>query len=189
MLSKVLKYPAIIDYRRCIQELDSKQFVSLRFMLSENRNHYCTMADLINKNMEKIRKPRSSNHAPMYWTLQRDYCRYSFQIKLNDKSNSSQFLLEFFNEVNSSFMFRIDSGERACSIVTIVIIFDFVDSIKTAFQAYLDKYGNNVVYNHMFYLVNKWISWNDFEKLALLLFGHFYCFIHQTTCYSSTLSG
>lgn len=66
MLSKVLKYPAIIDYRRCIQELDSKQFVSLRFMLSENRNHYCTMADLINKNMEKIRKPRSSNHAPMY---------------------------------------------------------------------------------------------------------------------------
>jgi len=66
MLSKVVKYPAISDYQRCIQELDSKQFVSLRFMLSENRNHYCTMADLINKNMEKIRKPRSSNHAPMY---------------------------------------------------------------------------------------------------------------------------
>jgi len=66
MISKVLKYPGILDYRRCIQELDSKQFVSLRFMLSENRNHYCTMADLINKNMEKIRKPRSSNHAPMY---------------------------------------------------------------------------------------------------------------------------
>jgi proteasome activator subunit 3 (PA28 gamma) len=66
MISKVIKYPGIIDYRRCIQELDSKQFVSLRFMLSENRNHYCTMADLINKNMEKIRKPRSSNHAPMY---------------------------------------------------------------------------------------------------------------------------
>jgi len=66
MISKVIKYPSISDYRRCIEELDSKQFVSLRFMLSENRNHYCTMADLINKNMEKIRKPRSSHSAPMY---------------------------------------------------------------------------------------------------------------------------
>jgi len=66
MISKIIKYPSISDYRRCIEELDSKQFVSLRFMLSENRNHYCTMADLINKNMEKIRKPRSSHAAPMY---------------------------------------------------------------------------------------------------------------------------
>jgi len=67
MLSKCIKYPQIADYKRCIQELDTKQFVSLRFMLSEIRNHHCTLADLINKNIEKIKKPRSSNHAPMYW--------------------------------------------------------------------------------------------------------------------------
>jgi len=66
MLSKCIKYPQIADYKRCIQELDTKQFVSLRFMLSEIRNHHCTLADLINKNIEKIKKPRSSNHAPMY---------------------------------------------------------------------------------------------------------------------------
>jgi len=66
MISKVLKYPQISDYKRCVQELDSKQFVSLRFMLSEIRNHHCTLADLINKNIEKIKKPRSQNHAPMY---------------------------------------------------------------------------------------------------------------------------
>lgn len=66
MISKVIKYPSITDYKRCIQELDAKQFVSLRFMLSEIRNHHCTLADLINKNIEKIKKPRSQNHAPMY---------------------------------------------------------------------------------------------------------------------------
>merc|ERR1712025_1127734 len=49
MISKVLKYPQISNYKRCVQELDSKQFVSLRFMLSEIRNHHCTLADLINK--------------------------------------------------------------------------------------------------------------------------------------------
>ena len=41
MLSKCIKYPQIADYKRCIQELDTKQFVSLRFMLSEIRNHHC----------------------------------------------------------------------------------------------------------------------------------------------------
>ncbi|CAG5112512.1 Oidioi.mRNA.OKI2018_I69.chr2.g6722.t1.cds [Oikopleura dioica] len=41
MLSKCVKYPQIADYKRCIQELDTKQFVSLRFMLSEIRNHHC----------------------------------------------------------------------------------------------------------------------------------------------------
>ena len=41
MLSKCIKYPQIADYKRTIQELDTKQFVSLRFMLSEIRNHHC----------------------------------------------------------------------------------------------------------------------------------------------------
>lgn len=46
MLSKCIKYPQIADYKRCIQELDTKQFVSLRFMLSEIRNHHCHGFDL-----------------------------------------------------------------------------------------------------------------------------------------------
>ena len=42
--------------------------------------------------------------------------------------------------MNSSFMFRINSGERACSIVSIVIILDFVYSFKTSLYADLELY-------------------------------------------------
>ena len=55
----------------------------------------------------------------------------------------ASFLLEFFNEMNSRFMFRINSGERAFSIVTIVIILDFVYSFKTSLYADLELYHYN----------------------------------------------
>jgi len=66
IISKVAKYPHISDYRRTINELDEKEFVSLRLVLCELRNQYSTLYDLITKNMEKIKKPRSSNNEAMY---------------------------------------------------------------------------------------------------------------------------
>lgn len=66
IVSKVAKYPHVEDYRRTIQELDEKEFVSLRLVLCELRNHYSTLHDMITKNMEKIKKPRSSNAENMY---------------------------------------------------------------------------------------------------------------------------
>jgi len=66
IISKVAKYPHIDDYRRVVAELDEKEFLSLRIVLSEIRNHYAAMYDLIAKNWEKIIRPRTSNAENLY---------------------------------------------------------------------------------------------------------------------------
>jgi len=62
IISKVAKYPHVEDYRRTVVELDEKEFISLRLVVTELRNHYASLHDLINKNIEKIKKPRSTNN-------------------------------------------------------------------------------------------------------------------------------
>jgi proteasome activator subunit 3 (PA28 gamma) len=66
IVSKVAKYPHVDDYRRTIQELDEKEFISLRLVITEMRNHYAALHDLIIKNLDKIKKPRSTNTDNMY---------------------------------------------------------------------------------------------------------------------------
>lgn len=66
VVSKVAKYPHIEDYRRAVQELDEKEFLSLWLVLSEVRNRYCSLHDIVIKNMEKLKKPRSSNAESLY---------------------------------------------------------------------------------------------------------------------------
>lgn len=66
VVSKVAKYPHIDDYRRAVQELDEKEFLSLWLVLSEVRNRYCSLHDIVIKNMEKLKKPRSSNAESLY---------------------------------------------------------------------------------------------------------------------------
>jgi proteasome activator subunit 3 (PA28 gamma) len=66
IISKVAKYPHIEDYRRVVAELDEKEFLSLRIVMSEIRNHYAAMYDLIAKNWEKIIRPRTSNAENLY---------------------------------------------------------------------------------------------------------------------------
>ncbi|TKR75958.1 hypothetical protein L596_017176 [Steinernema carpocapsae] len=66
LVTKVAKYPHVDDYRRAIMDLDEKQFINIRLVLTEMRNHFATLHDMITKNMEKIKKPRSSNHDHMY---------------------------------------------------------------------------------------------------------------------------
>jgi len=66
IVSKVAKYPHVMDYRRVIMELDEKEFLSMRLVVSELRNHYAALYDLISKNWEKIIVPRSSNTDNMY---------------------------------------------------------------------------------------------------------------------------
>jgi len=68
IITKVAKYPHVDDYRRTITELDEKEFISLRLVVTELRNHYASLHDLINKNLEKIKKPKSTNNTDnMYW--------------------------------------------------------------------------------------------------------------------------
>lgn len=66
IVSKVAKYPHISDYRRAVQELDEKEYVSLWLVMCEVRNRYCSLHDLVIKNLEKIKKPRSSNAQSLY---------------------------------------------------------------------------------------------------------------------------
>lgn len=61
LVSKVAKYPHIQDYRFSVREVDEKQFITLWLILSEIRNHYCSLHDIVVKNIEKIKKPRSKN--------------------------------------------------------------------------------------------------------------------------------
>jgi len=66
LISKVAKYPHVDDYRQVIAELDEKEFISMRLVVSEIRNHYASLFDLISKNWEKIIKPRTSNSENLY---------------------------------------------------------------------------------------------------------------------------
>ncbi|NWV58191.1 PSME3 protein, partial [Daphoenositta chrysoptera] len=54
------------DYRRTVTEIDEKEYISLRLIISELRNQYVTLHDMILKNIEKIKRPRSSNAETLY---------------------------------------------------------------------------------------------------------------------------
>jgi len=62
IVSKVLKYPQVQDYRQSIIELDEKEYINLRMCCMDLRNNYAILHDMILKNLEKIKTPRSSNH-------------------------------------------------------------------------------------------------------------------------------
>lgn len=66
VVSKVAKYPHIDDYRRAVQEMDEKEFLSLWLVLSEVRNRYCGLHDIVVKNLDKLKKPRNSNAEHLY---------------------------------------------------------------------------------------------------------------------------
>ncbi|KAF3845770.1 hypothetical protein F7725_002848 [Dissostichus mawsoni] len=66
LVSKIVKYPHVEDYRRTISEIDEKEYISLKIIVSELRNQYVILHDMILKNIEKIKKPRNSNAEALY---------------------------------------------------------------------------------------------------------------------------
>lgn len=60
VLSKTVKYPQIEDYRKLVKQLDENEYHYLRRVLTELRNHYAILHDIITKNLDKIKAPRSS---------------------------------------------------------------------------------------------------------------------------------
>jgi proteasome activator subunit 3 (PA28 gamma) len=66
LIVKAAKYPHVEDYRRAVVDIDEKQFINVRLVMMETRNHLATLYDLITKNAEKIKKPRNSNTDHMY---------------------------------------------------------------------------------------------------------------------------
>jgi len=66
LITKVAKYPHVEDYRYAVSELDEKQFVSLWMLLREIRNHYSALHDIVLKNLDKIKQPRTCNTDSLY---------------------------------------------------------------------------------------------------------------------------
>jgi len=60
LVTKIARYPHVDDYRRAIVDLEEKQFINLRLTATEVRNHYATLHDLVVKNLDKIKIPRTS---------------------------------------------------------------------------------------------------------------------------------
>uniref|UniRef100_A0A2K5CP09 Proteasome activator complex subunit 3 n=1 Tax=Aotus nancymaae TaxID=37293 RepID=A0A2K5CP09_AOTNA len=57
LVSKIAKYPHVQDHRRTMTEIDEKEYISLWLIISELRNQYVTLRDMILKNIEKIKQP------------------------------------------------------------------------------------------------------------------------------------
>jgi len=66
LCSKLIKYPNMGDYSQSIRELDEKEYSNLKLCGSDLRNSYAILYDLIIKNLDKIKRPRSSNTASLY---------------------------------------------------------------------------------------------------------------------------
>jgi len=61
LVSKLAKYPFLDDYRRAVKEVDENEYLKLEFSLNKIKSDYMLILDIVSKNYEKIKKPRSSN--------------------------------------------------------------------------------------------------------------------------------
>jgi len=66
LISKVVKYPFIEDYRVAVEEFDEKQNFDVSLILREIYYFNTVLYDVIIKNFEKIKNPRSSNIDCLY---------------------------------------------------------------------------------------------------------------------------
>jgi len=58
IISKIMKYPNLNDYKKSIIELDFKQMLMLKHCLRDLRNNYWILYDVLTKNWDKIVKPK-----------------------------------------------------------------------------------------------------------------------------------
>ncbi|KAM9839579.1 proteasome activator complex subunit 1 [Aulostomus maculatus] len=65
-VAKASKQSHVGDYRQLVHELDQHQYCELRLMVLEIRNTYAVLFDIVNKNYNKIKKPRGDGKALIY---------------------------------------------------------------------------------------------------------------------------
>merc|ERR1712029_66758 len=58
-ISRICKFPHIEDFRKALKEIDRKQILVLRLAVREMKNHYASIYDLVFKNYDKIKMPKS----------------------------------------------------------------------------------------------------------------------------------
>lgn len=64
--SKIMKYPNLEDYALALKEHDSKQLYLARQHIIDIRDVYAVLTDVIHKNINKIRVPKSNNGVGLY---------------------------------------------------------------------------------------------------------------------------
>ena len=62
LLVKIAKYPHNQDFRIAILEIDQKFHLSLCLILTDIRNLYVSLHDLVTKNIKKIKEPRTQDN-------------------------------------------------------------------------------------------------------------------------------
>uniref|UniRef100_A0A3Q3CXK6 Proteasome activator complex subunit 1 n=1 Tax=Haplochromis burtoni TaxID=8153 RepID=A0A3Q3CXK6_HAPBU len=67
-VAKASKSPHVGDYRQLVHELDQYQYCELRLVVLDIRNTYlqAVLFDIINKNFDKIKRPRGDGKALIY---------------------------------------------------------------------------------------------------------------------------
>ncbi|XP_029384823.1 proteasome activator complex subunit 1 [Echeneis naucrates] len=65
-VAKASKQAHVGDYRQLVHELDQYQYCELRLVVLDIRNTYAVLFDIINKNYDKIKKPRGDGKALIY---------------------------------------------------------------------------------------------------------------------------
>jgi len=66
LCSKLIKYPGIEDYAIALEEHDEKQLYVAKQHISDLRNVYAILTDILHKNIQKIRAPKGNNSSAMY---------------------------------------------------------------------------------------------------------------------------
>ncbi|XP_030043976.1 proteasome activator complex subunit 1 [Microcaecilia unicolor] len=65
-VAKAAKQPHVGDYRQLVHELDEAEYAEIRIMVTDIRNTYAILYDVVLKNSDKIKKPRSDTKALIY---------------------------------------------------------------------------------------------------------------------------
>uniref|UniRef100_A0A3Q1JAN1 Proteasome activator complex subunit 1 n=1 Tax=Anabas testudineus TaxID=64144 RepID=A0A3Q1JAN1_ANATE len=65
-VAKASKQPHVGDFRQLVHELDQYQYCELRLVVLDIRNTYAVLFDIINKNFDKIKRPRGDGKALIY---------------------------------------------------------------------------------------------------------------------------
>ncbi|XP_072271172.1 proteasome activator complex subunit 2 [Pyxicephalus adspersus] len=65
-VAKASKETHVMDYRSLVHDKDENAFVELRLALTEVRNFYIELFDIICKNFEKLTNPKGEEKSPMY---------------------------------------------------------------------------------------------------------------------------
>jgi hypothetical protein len=64
--AQLIKYPNVEDYQRALRQHDEKELTNLRLYANDLRNSAAQLTDALAKNLDRIKRPRSSNAASLY---------------------------------------------------------------------------------------------------------------------------